>query len=46
MVWRYAVAPPESGPFGFPGPPAAGDGRVYATSVAGRVCAFAEEPIR
>jgi len=45
MVWRYAVAPPESGPFGFPGSPAAGDGRVYATSLDGRVRAFAEEPI-
>jgi outer membrane protein assembly factor BamB len=46
MVWRYAVAKPESGPFGFPGSPAVGDGRVYATSLDGRVCAFAEVPIR
>jgi outer membrane protein assembly factor BamB len=42
VAWRYAVAAPDSGAFGFPGSPALGDGRVYASGLDGRVVAFAE----
>jgi outer membrane protein assembly factor BamB len=41
-VWRYAVEPPSTGPFGFPGSPAVGGGRVFATGIDGRVYAFGQ----
>jgi outer membrane protein assembly factor BamB len=41
-VWRYALAPPSAGPFGFPGSPAVGAGRVFVTGLDGRVYAFAQ----
>lgn len=40
VVWRYAVEPPEEGPWGFPGSPAAGAGHVFVTGIDGRVLAF------
>jgi serine/threonine-protein kinase len=40
VSWRYACAPPDSGAFGFPGSPAVGAGRVFASSLDGRVYAF------
>lgn len=41
-LWRYAAAPPKAGPFGFPGSPAVGGGRVFVTGLDGRVYAFAQ----
>jgi eukaryotic-like serine/threonine-protein kinase len=41
-VWRYAVEPPPSGAFGFPGSPAVGAGRVFLGGLDGRVYAFAQ----
>jgi outer membrane protein assembly factor BamB len=41
-VWRYAIPAPPSGPYGFPGSPAAGAGLVFATGLDGKVYAFAE----
>lgn len=42
-LWHYAAAePPDAKTYGFPGSPALGDGRVYATGLDGRVYAFAE----
>ena len=40
VVWRYAVEPPAEGPWGFPGSPAVGAGRVFAAGLDGRVLAF------
>ncbi|REJ74040.1 MAG: hypothetical protein DWQ36_09160 [Acidobacteria bacterium] len=42
IVWYFQAPASDSGPFGFPGSPATGDGRVYASSLDGRVLAFAE----
>ncbi len=39
-VWRYAAAAPDTGSWGFPGSPAFGGDRVFATSLDGRVLAF------
>jgi outer membrane protein assembly factor BamB len=39
-VWYYAAVAPEKGAYGFPGSPAVGDGRVFATALDGRVYAF------
>jgi outer membrane protein assembly factor BamB len=43
VVWRAPAPAAASGAFGFPGSPAVGDGRVYVTSLDGRVAAFAEK---
>ena len=40
-LWRYSVAPPDSGAFGFPGSPALGPGGVFAGGLDGHVYAFA-----
>src|SRR5262249_38660138 len=36
-VWRFPAPAPASGPFGFPGSPVVGGGRVYVTGLDGRV---------
>jgi outer membrane protein assembly factor BamB len=41
MLWRAPATRPEKGPFGFPGSPALGAGLVFASSLDGKVCAFA-----
>jgi outer membrane protein assembly factor BamB len=41
MLWRSPAQRPQKGPFGFPGSPALGAGLVFATSLDGKVCAFA-----
>jgi outer membrane protein assembly factor BamB len=43
VLWRAPAAASASGAFGYPGSPAVGDGRVYVTSLDGRVTAFAEK---
>jgi outer membrane protein assembly factor BamB len=40
MAWRYELKAPESGTYGSPGSPAVGDGRVFFTTLDGRVLAF------
>jgi outer membrane protein assembly factor BamB len=40
LVWRFASTPSDSGAYGFPGSTALGMGRVFATSLDGRVYAF------
>ena len=40
--WRYAMPAPASGDYGVAGSVAAGEGRVYAAGLDGRVRAFAE----
>jgi outer membrane protein assembly factor BamB len=39
-TWRWVAEPPEEGVWGFPGSPAAGDGRVFVSGLEGRVLAF------
>jgi outer membrane protein assembly factor BamB len=39
-VWRYVASPASAGPYGFPGSPAVGAGRVFVTGLDGRVYAF------
>jgi outer membrane protein assembly factor BamB len=40
LAWRYELKAPESGTYGSPGSPAVGDGRVFFTTLDGRVLAF------
>jgi outer membrane protein assembly factor BamB len=40
VVWRHALAAPDSGAYGIPGSPALGEGRVYAGALDGKVYAF------
>jgi outer membrane protein assembly factor BamB len=39
-VWRYVGQAAAAGPYGFPGSPAVGEGRVFVTGLDGRVYAF------
>jgi outer membrane protein assembly factor BamB len=41
MLWRFTAQRPERGPFGFPGSPALGAGLVFASSLDGKLSAFA-----
>ena len=40
IVWQFASPPADSGAYGFPGSPALGMGRVFASGLDGRVYAF------
>ncbi len=40
LAWRYELKAPEAGTYGSPGSPAVGDGRVFFTTLDGRVLAF------
>lgn len=42
VLWRFPAGSPEAGAFGFPGSMSAGDGRVFAAGLDGRVYAFEE----
>jgi outer membrane protein assembly factor BamB len=41
-VWQYLPAEAPKGAYGFPGSPAVGEGRVFATGLDGKVYAFEE----
>jgi outer membrane protein assembly factor BamB len=41
-VWHFVAEPAPKGAYGFPGSPAVGEGRVYVTSLDGKVYAFEE----
>ncbi|HSD28805.1 MAG TPA: PQQ-binding-like beta-propeller repeat protein [Vicinamibacteria bacterium] len=41
-VWHYVAEPAAKGPYGFPGSPAVGEGRVFVTGLDGKVYAFDE----
>ena len=40
MVWRYPATAPQSGPYGFPGSPAVGEGLVFVGGLDGRLVAL------
>jgi len=39
-VWHYVAEPAATGPYGFPGSPAVGEGMVFVTGLDGKVYAF------
>jgi outer membrane protein assembly factor BamB len=41
-VWHFVAEPAPKGAYGFPGSPAVGEGRVFATGLDGKVYAFEE----
>ena len=41
-AWHYVAEPAATGPYGFPGSPAVGDGLVFVTGLDGKVYAFTQ----